>query len=343
MSSTPLRLGIAGLGAVGVAVVRRLQQRADDLAVRAGRPLQLVAVSARDATRERGIDVSAYRWHDDPVTLAQADDLDVVIELIGGAEGKARATVTAALQKGKAVITANKALLATHGMALAGLAEQHNAPLAFEASVAGSVPVIKVLRESLSANRMRSIRGIINGTCNDILTRMAREDCDFAQALQAAQQAGYAEADPTQDIDGYDPVQKISILAMLAFGVHFDLTQVHRHGIRHLQRHDILQARRDGMMVKLIATATRHDNGSIHIAVAPEMLLAQDPLALLPGAMNAVTLVGDLTGAMTLTGAGAGGDATASAVIADIIDLALGRHTLPFGIPVAQMMPVTLI
>lgn len=336
-SSSPLRLGLAGLGAVGVATARCLQAQAEQLAARAGRPLQLVAVSARDATRDRGVDVSRCRWHDDPVSLAQSDDLDIIIELMGGAEGKARATVTAALQQGKAVVTANKALLATHGLALAGLAEQTGAPLLFEASVAAGVPVIKVIRESLSANRITALRGVINGTCNDILSSMAREDCDFAQALLAAQQAGFAEADPTQDIDAYDPAQKLVILAMLAFGQRFTPEQVNRHGIRAITRHDVLQARRDGKVIRLVVSATRQDNGTVALAVAPEMLLAHEPLAQLHGPMNAVTITSDLTGSMTLSGMGAGGAATSSAVIADIIDIARGRYSLPFGLPVAHL------
>ncbi len=339
--SSPLRLGIVGLGAVGLATVQILQEQAATLAARAGRPLQIVAVCARNQGRDRGVDMSGYRWFDDALQLTQADDIDVVVELIGGAEGAARALVTSALQQGKAVVTANKALLAAHGVALAGLAEKNDAPLAFEAAVAGGVPIIKLLREGMSANQVTSIRGILNGTCNYILSRMAREDSDFEQALRAAQEAGFAEADPTLDIDGYDAMQKIALLAMLAFGVHFDVGQISRKGIRHIARHDVLQARRDGKMIKLIASATRQGD-KIHIGVAPETLLLQDPLAALPGAMNAVTLIGDRTGPITITGAGAGGMPTASAVVADIVDIARGRRTLPFGMAVAELKPVTL-
>jgi homoserine dehydrogenase len=317
-----LRLGLVGLGAVGAATVRRLQEQADLLADRAGRPLQLVAVSARDAGKNRGVALDAYRWYADPLELAAAPDLDVVIELIGGAEGTARAVVTAALTQGKAVVTANKALLATHGLTLGALAAQQQVPLLFEAAVAGGVPIIKTIREALAANRISQIRGVLNGTCNDILSRMAREDCDFPHALQAAQAAGYAEADPTQDIDGYDPAQKMTILAMLAFGVALTPEQVKRSGIRHLTRHDVLQARRDGKIIRLVACATQHADGTIHLSVAPEMLLPHDPLAQLQGPMNAVIIQADLVGQLILTGAGAGGDATASAVIADVLDVA---------------------
>lgn len=341
ITRSPLRLGVVGLGAVGLATVKVLQDQASLLAERAGRPIQIVAVCARNAMRDRGVDLSSYRWYDDALALTQADDIDVVIELIGGAEGAARALVTTALQKGKAVVTANKALLSVHGVALAGLAEKARTVLAFEAAVAGGMPVIKLLREGMSANHITSIRGILNGTCNDILSRMAREDCDFPQALQAAQSAGFAEADPTLDIDGYDAMQKIALLAMIAFGVHFDLGQISRKGIRHIQRHDILQARRDGKMIKLIASASRQGD-KIRVSVAPETLLANDPLALLQGPMNAAMIQGHLTGAITLTGAGAGGEPTASAVLADVLDIAQGRSALPFGCAVAQLRAISL-
>ncbi len=339
--SQPLRIGLVGLGAVGLATAQILQEQANLLAARARRRLEIVAVCARNAKRERGVDLSAYRWHDDALTLAQAPDIDVVVELVGGAEGLARALLTTALQAGKAVVTANKALLAGHGMALAAIAEKTGASLAFEAAVAGGVPVVKALREGLSANRLTGIRGILNGTCNDILCRMAQEDCDFAEALKAAQEAGFAESDPTLDIDGYDAMQKIALLAMMGFGIRFDTAQIQRKGIRNIQRHDVLQARRDGKMIKLVASATRQGD-KFHISVGPEMLLLGDPLAALPGAMNAVTLRGNLVGAINLTGAGAGGVPTASAVVADLVDLAQGRVTLPFGVPVEQLQAVTL-
>lgn len=341
MDKPALRIGIVGLGAVGLGTVQLLQEQAELLALRAGRPLQLVAVSARDAGRKRVPDVSAYRWHDDPLSLAEADDLDVIVELIGGQDGTALQLASAALLKGKAVVTANKAMLAKHAVGLAAMAETHHAPLHFEAAVGGGVPVIKALREGMVANRVTSIRGILNGTCNYILSRMAREDCDFDAALKAAQEAGFAEADPTLDIDGHDALQKITVLAMTAFGGFFDVTQITPQGIRGLQRHDVLQARRDGMMIKLVASATQQGD-KVRVSVMPETLLLQDPLAALPGSMNAITLHGAYTGPITITGAGAGGTVTACAVIADIIDVARGRKTLPFGVPVARLKPLTL-
>lgn len=331
-----LRLGLAGLGSVGIAVVRALQEQQDMLTQRAGRQLRLVAVSARDPKRDRGVDLSGYRWHDTPASLAAAEDIDAVIELMGGAEGAARTLVMGAIRNGKAVVTANKALLATHGIELAGLVEASGAHLAFEAAVAGGVPVIKTLREALAANRVTKIRGILNGTCNDILSRMAREGMEFDQALRAAQEAGYAEADPSQDIDGIDAMQKIALLAMLAFGTRVDLNAIPCVGIRNIMHHDVVQARRDGLVIKLIATAEM-TGGKIHIGVKPEKLLAHDPFATLGGPTNAIEMHGDMVGALTLVGAGAGGRATASAVIADLVDIALGRRTLPFGVPVAQL------
>jgi homoserine dehydrogenase len=332
-----LKIGIAGLGSVGIATISCLQRQQEMLTARAGKRLELVAVSARDRERARGVDLSAYRWYDDPVALAQAEDLDVIIELIGGAEGKARATVTAALQRGTAVVTANKALLASHGLALAALTEQRQTPLLFEAAVAAGVPVIKTLREALTASRILSLRGIINGTCNDILSRMAVADCDFSAALHAAQAAGFAEADATQDIDGHDAAQKLSLLAMIAFGRKIDPAQIDRHGIRNLSRHDVIQAKRDGKIIRLVAAAQLKSDGVPQLRVAPEWLLPQDPLAQLQGPMNGLVIETELAGSLTLSGLGAGGDATATAVIADLVDLARNRHNLPFGMPVANL------
>lgn len=332
-----LRIGIAGLGAVGIAAVQTLREQADLLERRAVCRLQIVAVSARTQGRNRGVDLSDYRWHDDPVSLAAADDIDVIVELMGGAEGTPRALVTESLRNGKSVVTANKALLAAHGIALAQLAEASGKHLAFEAAVAGGVPVIKTLREALAANRVTKIRGILNGTCNDILSRMAREGVEFDQALRAAQEAGYAEADPSQDIDGFDAMQKIMLLAMIAFGVRLKADQIPCRGIRDIQLHDVVQARRDGLAIKLIAAAEMTAAGEVRIQVRPEKLRANDAFAVLGGPTNAIELHGDMTGPITLIGAGAGGAATASAVIADLVDIALGRLTLPFGVSVAEL------
>ncbi len=331
-----LRLGMAGLGAVGVATVRALQEQQEMLTQRAGRKLRLVAVSARNRHGDRGVDLSGYRWHDDPAGLAEAEDVDVVIELMGGAEGAARALVAGALRRGKSVVTANKSLLALHGLELAGLAETTGAQLAFEAAVAGGVPVIKVLREAMAANRITKIRGILNGTCNDILSRMMRENIAFDQALRAAQAAGYAEADPSQDIDGIDPAQKIALLALLAFGKSVDPATIPCTGIRGITHQHVAEARRDGLALKLIATATMI-GGDIRLGVQPEKLPEQDPFAALDGPTNAIELHGDLVGTLTLIGPGAGGRATASAVIADLVDIARGGRILPFGVPVVQL------
>ncbi|MEJ0063479.1 MAG: homoserine dehydrogenase [Alphaproteobacteria bacterium] len=341
MEKQPLRIGLAGLGTVGVAAIKILREQKDLLAARAGRDMRLVAVSARDRSRDRGVDLSGCRWHDDPASFAADPDIDVVVELMGGAGGAARNLVTAALKAGKSVVTANKALLAAHGVELAAITEQTGAALAFEAAVAGGVPVIKVLREAMAANRVTRIRGILNGTCNDILSRMAWENVDFDQALKAAQDAGYAEADPSQDIDGFDAMQKIALLAMIAGGGTVDLSRIEVAGIRDIVRHDVLQAKRDGMTIKLIAGAEL-SGGKARIRVKPEKLMASDPLAQLSGPTNVIELHGDFSGPIMLIGAGAGGSVTASAIVADLVDIACGRKTLPFGVPVAMLREIVV-
>ena len=324
-----LRVGVAGLGTVGAGVVRLLRANRRVIEQRAGRPIEIVAVSARQRQRDRGIDVSELRWHDDPLSLAEAGDIDVVAELIGGAEGPARALVETALARGKPVVTANKALLARHGGSLGRLALEQGAAIAFEASVAGGIPVIKALREGLAGNRFHRISGILNGTCNFVLSQMRETGRAFEAVLQEAQERGYAEADPTLDIDGHDAAHKLAILASVAFDIPVDLDQVYVEGIRHISPLDIEYADELGYRIKLLGTAVRTERG-IEQRVHPTMVQASEPIALVEGVENAVVIEGDAVNRLVLQGPGAGAGPTASAVVADLVDLAQGRRVPSF-------------
>ncbi len=323
MSARPLRIGLAGLGTVGIGVVRLLRANADLIAARAGRPIVLAAVSARDRRRERGIDVSDLRWHDDATALAHDPEIDVVVELIGGAEGTARALVEASLRRARPVVTANKALVAVHGAELAALAERDRTPLAFEAAVAGGIPVIKALREGLAADRLTRVGGILNGTCNYILTAMRESGRDFAAILAEAQALGYAEADPQADIDGIDAAHKLAILAALAFGRPVDFASVHVEGIRQVTALDIAFAAEFGYRIKLLGIARLTEAG-VEARVHPCLVPQAAPIALVEGVFNAVFAEGDFVGRVMLEGRGAGAGPTASAVVADLIDIARG-------------------
>jgi homoserine dehydrogenase len=332
----PLRLGVAGLGTVGAAVVRLVQRRANDLAAASGRAVRVVAVSARDKTRERGMDLSGFRWFDDPAALAAANDVDCVVELVGGDEGPARAIVETALQAGKHVVTANKALLAKHGLALAKLAEQNKVALAFEASSAGGIPVVKTLREALAGNAVTRISGILNGTCNYILSRMELEGLTFDACLKDAQRLGFAEADPTFDVGGFDTAHKLAILTSLAFGVRIDAEAIHVEGISAITPLDLKMADELGYRIKLLGVAERTATG-IEQRVHPTMVAKTSSIAQVMGVTNAVSIDADAVRSITLIGPGAGGDPTASAVVSDIADVARGSFGAPFGKPVDQL------
>jgi homoserine dehydrogenase len=331
--SEPLRLGIAGLGTVGAAVVRLLDAQARDLAARTGRAIVVTGVSARDSSRDRGLDLKNVKWFDDPVDLARWDQIDLFVELIGGDEGKARESVEAALAAGNSVVTANKALLAKHGLALARLAEAHKVALAFEASVAGGIPIVKTLREGLAGNSVARVYGILNGTCNYILSRMELEGLSFAECLSDAQRLGYAEADPTFDIGGFDTAHKLAILASLAFGVKLDAGAISVEGIEQITLADLQAAAELGYRVKLLGVAQRTEHG-VEQRVHPTMIPLSSPVAQVMGVTNAVTVDADAVKELTLVGPGAGGMATASAVVADIADIARGIRSAPFGLPV---------
>jgi len=274
---TPLKIAIAGVGTVGGGVVKALTARREQLAERAERRLDVVAVSARDRGKNRAADISGFEWVDDPIALANSD-ADVVVELIGGEEGVARALVEAALTAGKHVVTANKALLAHHGARLAAMAEERGLALKFEAAAAGGIPIVKALRESLIAHGVVSVRGILNGTCNYILTNMEKTERDFADVLKEAQELGYAEADPALDIGGGDTAHKLAILSSLAFGTAPDLEHMHVEGIEHITTDDIGYAREFGYRIKLLGVARRIDGG-IEQRVQPAMVRAGTPMS----------------------------------------------------------------
>lgn len=326
-AQTPLRIGIAGLGTVGVGVVRLLEANAELVATRAGRPIVITAVAARDRSRERGVDLAGLRWHEEARRLAADSDVDVVVELIGGADGVARQVVEAALAAGRPVVTANKALIAIHGAALAAMAERAEVPLCFEAAVAGGIPVIKAVREGLAADRLTRVGGILNGTCNYILTAMRESGRDFATILAEAQTLGYAEADPSTDIDGIDAAHKLAILAALAFGRPVDFASVHVEGIRAIGAIDIAFAQELGYRIKLLGIARLTEAG-VEARVHPCLVPQTAPIALVEGVFNAVFAEGDFVGRIMLEGRGAGAGPTASAVVADLIDIARGT-TIP--------------
>ncbi len=328
---TDLKVGIAGLGTVGTAVIRMLERRTEDLARASGRRIRVVAVAARDRSRDRGVDLSAVAWFDDPVALAREAGIDVFVELMGGDGDPAQAAVAAALDRGIPVVTANKALLAKAGIDLARRAEASGAGLHFEAAVAGGIPIVKTLRESLAGNGVERVSGILNGTCNYILTRMADEKLAFETCLAEAQRLGYAEADPTFDIDGFDTAHKLAILTSLAFGTQVDADAIYVEGIRQLTLADLAAADDLGYRIKLLGVALRTETG-IEQRVHPTMVPKHWPIAQVSGVLNAVAVDGDAV-SLTLVGPGAGGDATASAVVADLADVARGARGFAFGLP----------
>ncbi len=332
----PLRVGVAGLGTVGGGVLRLLDENAALIAARAGRPITVTAVSARDPGRERGLPLQGVRWVENPAALATDPALDVVVEVIGGAEGTARALAEACLAAGRPLVTANKALLAVHGTELARLAEQTHTAFGFEAAVAGGIPVIKALREGLAGNRIARVAGILNGTCNYILTMMREQSREFGDVLAEAQALGYAEADPSFDIDGIDSAHKLAILAALAFGRQVDFEAVHVEGIRRISALDIAFAEELGYRIKLLGTA-RQTPAGVEVRVHPAMLPRTALLAAVDGVFNAVLAEGDFVGEVFLQGRGAGAGPTASAIVADLIDITRGGLISVWGTPEAEL------
>jgi homoserine dehydrogenase len=332
----PMRVAVVGLGTVGTGVIRLLDANRDLIARRAGRPIEVRAVNARDRNRDRGVDISRFDWVDDMMELARRDDIDVVVELIGGSDGPALALARAALEAGKPLVTANKAMLAHHGLALAGLAEKSGIPLKYEAAVAGGIPVIKGLREGAAANEISRVYGILNGTCNYILTTMEKEGRDFGEVLKEAQELGYAEADPSFDVNGVDAAHKLSILASLAFGTQIDFGSVDIGGIRSVSAADIREAGALGYRIRLVGMAENRPNGLFQ-RVHPVLVPVQHPLANVDGSLNAVLAEGNFVGSLFFSGRGAGEGPTASAVVADLIDIARDEYGDPFAMQVGQL------
>ncbi len=336
----PLRLGIAGLGTVGTGLLHIVDGRADLIAARIGRPVTVSAISARSRSKDRGIDLAPYGWEDDPVVLARRDDVDVFVELIGGSDGPAKVAVEAALDAGKPVVTANKAMLALHGHALAERAEAAGAPLRFEAAVAGGIPCIKVLAEGLAGNAITRVMGVMNGTCNYILTRMESSGLPYADIFEEARALGYLEADPTLDVGGIDAAHKLAILSAIAFGTRPDFDGVQLQGIERVSLDDIRRARDMGYRIKLLGEARRTEGG-IEQSMRPTLVAEDSPLGQLEGGTNMVVIEGDAVGQIVLRGAGAGAGPTASAVMADICDIARGRTLATFGQPAATLASAT--
>jgi homoserine dehydrogenase len=336
--SEALKLGLAGVGTVGGGLLRLLKAREKELAARAGRPIEVVAYSAKSPKKKRDADLSGLRFVRDAVALARDPEIDVFVELIGGESGVAKEAVEAALAAGKHVVTANKALLAYHGASLAALAEKNGVALNFEASVAGGIPVVKVIRESLQGNSISRVYGILNGTCNYILTLMEKEGRSFADVLREAQAQGYAEADPTFDIGGFDTAHKLAILTSLAFGTRMDFESVYVEGIESITPADIEAADDLGYRIKLLGVALRTDSG-IEQRVHPTMVPKDTAIAEVDGVKNCVAIDGDFVGDVMLIGAGAGGGPTASSVTSDLIDIARGLVLPPFGTKAKALKP----
>jgi len=333
---TPLRLGLAGLGTVGIGVVRIVQQHADLIAARTGRPVVITAVCARDRTKNRDADLSGYAWETDAVALARRDDVDVFVEVMGGHEGAARDATEAAIAAGKDVVTANKALLAHHGQALALAAETAGRVIRFEAAVAGGIPVIKALTEGLAGNQIRRVMGVMNGTCNYILTRMQSAGLPYEQVFEEARQLGYLEADPNLDVGGIDAGHKLSLLAAIAFGTRVSFEAVELEGIGNISIDDITLAADMGYRIKLLGVAQMTGRG-LEQRMTPCLVPADSPLGQLQGGTNMVVLEGDSVGQIVLRGPGAGMGPTASAVMGDVMDIARGTRLSTFGQPAASL------
>ncbi|MFC4291174.1 homoserine dehydrogenase [Sphingorhabdus arenilitoris] len=334
--SNPLRIALAGLGTVGVGVIQLIEANREIITRRAGRAIEIVAVTARERSKDRGVDLTPYRWMDDMTAMAGAADVDAVVELIGGSDGPALTLARESLDSGKCFVTANKAMIAHHGMELAALAEAKGLALKYEAAVAGGIPVIKGLREGAAANRIERVYGILNGTCNYILSAMEKDGRDFADVLKDAQEKGFAEADPAFDIDGVDAAHKLAILAAISFGTQLDFDAVEIGGIRKIMAADIAQAKALGYRIRLLGLAEvdgSNGDASLFQRVHPYLVRTSHPLAHVTGPTNAVVAEGNFSGRLLFQGAGAGDKPTASSVVADLVDIARGETGPAFAMP----------
>jgi len=334
--TVPLRLGIAGLGTVGIGVVKIVRQQATLLQSRTGREITISAVSARNKAKDRGVALSGYEWEDDPVVLAARDDVDLFVELMGGTDGPAKAATEAALKAGKDVVTANKAMLAVHGQALAELAEAHGSALRYEAAVAGGIPVIKALTEGLAGNEIARVMGVMNGTCNYILTRMEKAGLTYEEAFAEADGLGYVEADPTLDVGGIDAGHKLALLSSIAFGTRPDFDGIDIEGIDRVSIDDIRAAADMGFRIKLLGVAQRTGRG-LEQRMQPCLVPANSPLGQLEGGTNMVVIEGHAVEQIVLRGPGAGEGPTASAVMGDVCDIARGLRLATFGQPAGTL------
>lgn len=332
----PFKIGLAGLGTVGIGVVKILQKHSDLISARAGRDIKIVAVSARDASKDRGVDLSAYKWVDNFADMANDSDLDAVVEMIGGYEGAVKEFVESSLTNGKHVITANKALLAHYGFDLAERAESNNASIGYEAAIAGGIPIVKALREGLAGNEIAGVYGILNGTCNYILTEMRETGRAFKDVLNEAQEKGYAEADPTFDVDGIDAAHKLTLLTAIGFGVKPDFDALSITGIRDITASDISFAKELGFKIKLLGVAKRIENKILQ-SMEPCLVPLSGDIGSVEGVFNAVNVEGDFVNKIMLEGPGAGEGPTASAIVADIIDISCGNKPPVFGISAKKL------
>jgi homoserine dehydrogenase len=318
-----LGVGLIGLGTIGTGVVKLLQRNAAVIRERLGTALRLVRIADLDTERDRGVDLAGIRFDADAEALIDDPSVSIVIELIGGYDAALR-LIRRALERGKPIVTANKALLALHGHEIFEAARTRGVDVAFEASVGGGIPILRSLREGLSANRIRSVHGIVNGTTNYVLSEMEHTGEPFETVLRRAQEFGYAEADPSFDVDGVDAAHKLTLLAAMAFGAELTFKEVPTEGIRHIEPLDIVAAREFGYRIKPLAIAKIHDGERIEVRVHPTMIPASSLLASVDGAMNAIAVHGDAVGPTLFYGAGAGELPTASAVVADLMELARG-------------------
>ena len=334
--TSPLRLGVAGLGTVGVGVVRIVRQQSALLEARTGRKITISAVSARSKDKDRGVPLCDYAWEDDPVAIAKRDDVDVFVELVGGDEGPAKDATEAAIKAGKDVVTANKAMLAHHGQALAIAAEAAGTVIRYEAAVAGGIPVMKALTEGLAGNEITRVMGVMNGTCNYILTQMQATRQGYNALFAEAEKLGYLEADPNLDVGGIDAGHKLALLSSVAFGTQVDFDAVELEGIQNITLEDIDTAADMGYRIKLLGVAQMTGRG-LEQRMSPCLVPDNSPLGQLDGGTNMVVIEGDAVGQIVLRGAGAGMGPTASAVLSDIIDIARGLRLPTFGQPATTL------